>query len=104
MNHSIRLLFAAGLIIFCSAGFTQKPAAPEPPVSAKQGQLYYWYTQPYDQFNDQKTLADEKWELWSLYFVLIDTDPIGGTLLMKGYFNNAYPHNQWALVFLYGHF
>ena len=69
------------------------------------GQLYYWYTVPYDSYNDRKTLPDEIFELWALYDVLIDQDPTaGGYLLMKGYFNNAQPHNQLPQVLLYGHF
>jgi hypothetical protein len=39
-----------------------------------------------------------------MYGFNVDTSPSGGTELMRGYFNNAYPHNQNPLVILYGHF
>src|ERR1700737_1305196 len=91
MNLPIRLLFIAGLLIFCAAGFTPKPAThpDSAPLNAKQ-ELYYWYTWPYDTYNDRKILAQVEYELWVLYGYNVDTSPSGGTLLMRGYFNNAH--------------
>lgn len=105
MNLPIRLLLVAGLTIFCTASFTPRSTthADSSPTEAKQ-MLYYWYTWPYDFYNDRKTLADEEYELWVLYGFNVDTSPSGGTELMRGYFNDAYPHNQNPLVILYGHF
>jgi hypothetical protein len=124
MNLPSRFLLIAGLIFLCTAGFTARtvntPAKPRPkqsflkmapiPHPAGQaktqiGQLYYWYAPPYDWYNDRKTLPDETYELWVMYGCLIDQDPSSsGILVMKGYFNNAYPHNQFPQVLLYAHY
>jgi hypothetical protein len=93
----------AGLATFCLTGFKPKPTG-ETAASTPRQMLYYFYTYPYDFYNDRKTLADEEYELWVMYGFNVDTSPSGGTLLMKGYFNDAYPHNQLPMVLLYGHF
>ena len=108
MNLPMRLLLLAGIVTLFSTAFTKKSlsketAHPAAATAAKQ-QQFYWYTYPYDQYNDQKTVADEEWELWCWYGFPVGTTPGGGTLLMKGYANNAYPHNQLPMVQLYGYF
>lgn len=105
MNLPIRLLLMAGLTIFCTAGFTPKPnPRPDSATPGAKQMLYYWFTWPYDSYNDRKTVADEEYELWVLYGYNVDESPSGGTELMRGYFNGAIPHNQNPLVILYGHF
>lgn len=66
--------------------------------------LYYWYSYPYDTYNDRKTLNDEIYEMWFYYAALVDTDPSGGVLIEKGYYTGAYPHNQLPSYFLYVHY
>ncbi len=65
--------------------------------------LYYWYSWPYDTYNDRKTVNDEINEMWLYYAALVDTDPSGGVLIEKGYYTGAYPHNQLPSYFLYVH-
>ncbi|GGB23632.1 hypothetical protein [Puia dinghuensis] len=95
------------VLVIAGAAFRKpliaSPASSPSPHAAKQ-QVYYWYTYPDDTYNDFTTIANEESELFYQYGVLIDQSPSGGTLLMKGYLFNTYPHNQPASVLLYGHF
>jgi len=107
MNLPMRLLLTAGVITLLFTAFTKKPLpkeAPRPTTAAPKTLLLYWYTYPYDSYNDWKTTSDEEYELWVMYGFPVDQTPGGGTLLMKGYYNDAYPHNQLPYVLLYGHF
>ena len=109
MNLPIRLLLTAGLATLLFTAFTKKTLPTETPkpaaATASPKTLYlYWYTYPYDMFNDWKSIADEEYELWVMYGFPVDMTPGGGTLLMRGYYNDTYPHNQLPYVLLYGHF
>ncbi len=134
MNRlSISLLFAAGLTILCGTSFSKKPtasisspatsaaalktpnttSAPNAPARHRlkmetllrpNQTLYYWYSYPYDTYNDRKTVNDEIYEMWFYYAALVDTDPSGGVLVEKGYYTGAYPHNQLPSYFLYVHY
>jgi hypothetical protein len=129
MNRlSISLLLVAGLIILCGTSFSKRSAfststafpksstasVTAPNASAKHRlkmetllrpsqTLYYWYSYPYDTYNDRKTVNDEINEMWLYYAALVDTDPSGGELIEKGYYTGAYPHNQLPSYFLYVH-
>jgi len=64
----------------------------------------YWYSYPGDQFQYFNTIPNEEWRLWVLLGgVEVDTNPMGGTLLEKGYLLPGIPH-LLAYSFLYGHF
>ncbi|WP_431211755.1 hypothetical protein ACQ86N_39075 [Puia sp. P3] len=66
---------------------------------------YYWFLVPGDVFNDYASLADEINEWWWFYDgVLINTSPMGGTLIARGYINGNIPHTGFPLVNLYAHF
>jgi len=121
MNRlSICVLLVAGLTAFCgTASANNLPTKaslvlPAPardstifigvPYRPLQGTLFYWYSWPYDTYNDRKTIPDEEWEMWFYYAALVDTDPSGGELIERGYLNNAYPHNMLPSQFLYVHF
>jgi len=109
MNLPMRLLLAAAVVTLITTAFTAFPKktlpkdAPRAKEEAKQIMLY-WYTYPYDFYNDYKNIADEEYELWAMYGFPVNQTIGGGTLLMRGYVNNANPHNQLPYVFLYGHF
>jgi hypothetical protein len=106
MNRPICLLLIAVVAILLSTAFIKKdlPKEAPRPATASRQQLFYWYDPWYDQFNDWKTIAQEEWELWALYGAPVDQSSSAGTLIMKGYPNNAYPHNTLPMVLLYAHF
>lgn len=102
-------ILAAFLVLALSgAGFTKKSSAPVLPArttAASMQTLYYFFSWPYDVYNDRKTLNDEIYEMWIWYGgVLIDTDPSGGTLIERGYPDKAQPHDMLPVIFLYAHF
>ena len=101
----IRLLLVAGLVTLFFTAFTKKTIprdAPHPTEAARQV-ILYWYTFPYDFYNDYKTIAQEEYELWAMYGYPVDQVPGGGTLLMKGYLYYGTPHLPPSAL-LYGHF
>ncbi|HVS95768.1 MAG TPA: hypothetical protein VHE54_04755 [Puia sp.] len=88
-----------------------KPAAASgrpfaPLLKSSKQYIYYWYTEPDDTYNDYETLDNEEYELSWIYGgnLVVDTDPMGGTLLSEGYMTNEYPHRMFAAAYLYGHF
>jgi hypothetical protein len=119
---------AIAMLALAGSAFTPKPAAPtekkapysaatlrwlirqpcllvsSAPTKAKYDLGLYWYTYPDDSYNDFNTIPNEEWELW-LYFggLEVDTNPLGGTLLEKGYLMYGWPH-LLAYSFLYGHY
>jgi len=64
---------------------------------------YYWYDTN-DNYVDFNTVAEEEYNLEVEYGVLVDENPMGGTLLEKGYQNPGKPHMAFPGSFLYGHF
>jgi hypothetical protein len=100
---SILGIFAFLLVLTIAGLGFRKPVAPSAPATTKTA-WYYWYTYPDDTYNDFNTISGEENELFWEYWVPIDQNSAGGTLLMRGYINNVYPHNFPASVFLYGHF
>ena len=71
---------------------------------AKSDMSYYWYSYPSDGYVDYNTVAGEEWNLWvGMGGVEVDTNPIGGILLEKGYLMYGTPHGV-VYEFLYGHF
>jgi hypothetical protein len=67
--------------------------------------MYYFYSMPYDQYNDYTDVNDEMWE-WEMLLggVSINQNPVGGTCLAEGYYNNTYPHNNFPAVYIYAHY
>jgi hypothetical protein len=98
---SVRLLLLTAVLVFSGAAFSKTSDAA--PVATRQV-YYYWYSWPDDTYNDEETAAYETNEMWIYYDAWVDQDPSGGTLIERGYVNNAYPHNEFASVFLYAHF
>ena len=108
MNRiAISILLAAGLLLFCSTSFTT-PFTPSNPASSTRtirNTSYYWFLYPSDQFNDYASLTAEEEEWWYYYDgVVINTNPIGGTLIARGYLNGNYPHTSYPSAFIYAHF
>jgi hypothetical protein len=96
----MRLLLLTLPLVFSGAAFSKtSDAAP----LARQVS-YYWYSYPYDTYNDYNTLAEEEWEMWVYYDAPVNTDPAGGTLIERGYTNHVYPHEFPAVYFLYVHY
>jgi hypothetical protein len=96
----MRLLFLTLPLIFSGAVFS-KTADAAPPVRQVS---YYWYSYPYDEYNDYETVANETYEMWVWYGVPVNSDPAGGTLIERGYTNNVYPHEFPPVEFLYEHY
>ena len=133
-RSAIYLLLIAGAFALCSTAFSGKSAvavrsivapptvplatpftvaAPATPTRKRlkmetllrpDQTLYYWYSWPYDTYNDRKTLNDEIWEMWFYYAALVDTNPSGGILIERGYNNGNYPHSLLPYYFLYVHY
>jgi hypothetical protein len=108
MNLPIRLLLIAGLLTLCGSFRPVSHATiPSPAASASpRTVLYYLYTYPDDVYNDHLSLQQETYEWWVFYggIIGIDTDPIGGTIIARGYNNNYYPHYNFPTAYLYAHF
>lgn len=98
-------------LLFTTLAFTGKPRQlaqqakkAEANFAARQA-LYYWYFEPGNVYNDENSLAGEELEMWIYYDgVLINTNPLGGTLIEEGFYNNTNPHNEPAYYYLYAHF
>lgn len=104
---SLRLLLIAGLLTFCGSfkpASSSTVSSPAAPVNTRTV-LYYWYTYPDDVYKDHVSLQQETNEWWVYYggMVGIDTNPIGGTLIARGYNNNYYPHYNFPTAYLYAH-
>lgn len=95
----LRLLLVASTWIITSSAVNPQDARP-----AKVHQVeYYWYDEPQDNFDNFDT-TDDMINTWqNLLGVPINTIPGGGTLILKGYTNDAYPHNLPCSVYLYAH-
>ncbi|GGB23670.1 hypothetical protein GCM10011511_54410 [Puia dinghuensis] len=66
--------------------------------------LYYWYLEPEDVYNDELSIGDECFEWWvALGGMIIDQNPMNGTLIVCGYLNDNYPHSAYPAVYLYAH-
>jgi hypothetical protein len=123
---SIRLLAIAGALVLSLSGATAKPATgthitattlhwliAQPcihsldalaPAAKKWDISYYFYSYPEDNYVDYNTVVNEEWDLWLWYGgVEMGTNPIGGTLLEKGYLTAGWPHG-YVSVFIYGYF
>jgi len=97
----LTVLFLLGAVATSFSSHSKPvPKAPDTHMAA-----YYWFLIPGDYFNDYATLADEEDEWWWYYDgVLINTNPMGGTLIAKGYINGNIPHTGFPLINLYAHF
>ncbi|HWK07366.1 MAG TPA: hypothetical protein VNS58_27225 [Puia sp.] len=97
---SIRFTLAIlAWLVFCSAFTSWQPAS----VSSKKI-YYYFYNYPDDTINAYSDTADEEAALESVLGVTVDTNAPGGTIVVKGYSNNNYPHNVLPSVLLFAHY
>jgi hypothetical protein len=96
--HSLRLAVLAIAWVCCSSAFTVKKASAKP-----NPQFFYWYLAANDTFNSYLNTDDEITEQENETGLWVDNNPAGGTLLVRGYDNNNYPHNLLPSVLLYGH-
>jgi hypothetical protein len=66
--------------------------------------IYYWFIYPYDQYNDWATLSQESFEWWVwLGGGVLNTNPMGGTLIACGYMSSVQPHIAYPAIYLYLH-
>ena len=96
--HSFRLAVLAIAWVLCSSAFSVKKA-----TAKANPQYFYWYLAANDTFNNYLNTNDEITEMEAETGMSVDTNPAGGTLLVRGYDNNVYPHNLLPSVLLYGH-
>ena len=101
----MKVLTAIAVLTLSGAGFAKKPApaSPASPTGKTNVNTYYWYSAFDGSYNDDETLAWEEWEMEIYYDCSnVNTNPVGGTLIEKGYTinNPGFPAN----VFLYAHF
>jgi len=98
-------LLLTGLLLLGATAFAPSTHPKRSPSANLRMTAYYWFTMPGDQFNDYATLAEEEDEWWWYYDgVNINTNPLGGTLIARGYINGNIPHTGFPLVNLYAHF
>lgn len=64
---------------------------------------YHFYLNGGTTYDGWYTTSQEIDRLELMYGVLVDTSPLGGSLLASGYAIKGYPHLIYASVFLYGH-
>lgn len=102
----LSLLLALGLIVLCGTSFTKDTkASPQSTPIAHRGVNFYWYSYPDDEYNDYADIYDEENYWWYYYDgVVVNTNPIGGTLIARGYSGNSYPHGTTPSAWLYAHF
>jgi len=98
-----RLAIAAGLCLLFTAFTPQRSFSPKVFVS-QTSVHYYYYLADDDSYDSYSTVSEEIIRMQTLYGVLVNTNPFGGTLVALGYLNNAYPHNIWPSSYLYAHF
>ena len=96
--HSFRMAVLATALVFCSSASPVKKATAKP-----NPQFFYWYIAANDTFDNYLNTDDEINEQENATGLWVDTNPAGGTLLVRGYDNNVYPHNLLPSVLLYGH-
>jgi hypothetical protein len=104
---------AAAILVLCtsfhplqettSSREISKPALSQLGAAARQGDLF-WYIDGGTEYTGYISVEDETDDLMEEYGVLVDTSPVGGTLLASGYPIYGYPHLFFASAFLYGHF
>jgi len=104
LSYYVPALALAAVFLLSGAAPAPK-AAPTSSTKANFQMMYYWYDDPGDYYDQYATVADEENELWILYGgYVINTSPIGGTVVAEGYLNNNYPHTQGPSVWLYIHY
>ena len=96
--HSFRLAVLAIAWVCCNSAITVKKATPK-----SNPQVFYWYIASTETIDNYLNTADEITEQENATGLWVDTNPAGGTLMVKGYDNNLYPHNLLPSVLLYGH-
>ena len=105
---------AAAILVLCTSFHPLQGASSSREISkpafssqlgatARQGDLF-WYIDNGTEYTGYISVADETDDLEGEYDVLVDTNPVGGTLLASGYPVYGYPHLIFASCYLYGHF
>jgi hypothetical protein len=111
LSYYAPALALAAVLALSGAAFALSPAAKNTTITAATSardhyqMMYYWYDDPGDYYDQYATITDEENELYILYGgYVIDTNPIGGTVVAEGYLNNNYPHTQYPSAYLYIHY
>lgn len=99
----VKVAFAASWFLLFIA-FTPVNKAASPAAAVHQNAHYYYYWADDDSFDAYNTVSDEIVHLQGIVGATVNTNPLGGTLLARGYINNWYPHGVWPSSYLYVHY
>ena len=80
-----------------------KPAKNRSSANVQRDQYYYWYLDSGKVYDDWTSVSQEITRLEDEYDVYVDEDPVNGTLIASGYFEEGYPHYTYASILLYSH-
>ena len=83
--------------------FTPVNKAAAPSAAVKDAHYYYYWADD-DSYDAYNTVSDEILHLQGIVGATVNTNPLGGTLLARGYINNWYPHGVWPSSYLYVHY
>ena len=100
---------ATSLLVLCTSFHPTTVSSKQHAASAGSGSAarvgnLFWYIDGGTVYHDWVSADIEAYELEEEYGVMVDTNPVGGTLLSSGYPIYGYPHLIFASTFLYGHF
>jgi hypothetical protein len=101
LSFRIPALALVMVLFLSSATPAHAPAVLSSPKSMMY--VYNWYTVPDDSFIDYETLSYEENEWIMILNTNCDTNPMGGTLIAKGYLRSNYPHITYPDCYLYSH-
>ena len=103
---SFRGVAVATLLLLACISFSSGKDAcpPEKGNSTLTSANYHYYLASGDVYDGYYTVAQEISRLEVMYNVFVDTNPLGGTLLARGYTVFGVPHMIWPASLLYGHF
>ena len=94
---------ATSLFVLCTSFSDRQIAGSETAAAARVGNLF-WYIDDGTVYNDWTSVDNETTEMEDEYGVLVDTDPVGGTIVSIGYPVYGLPHDVYPSCYLYAHF
>jgi len=100
---SYRLAMAIALCMSITS-FSAPSATFARASSSTDNNLYYFFSADDDSYQTHCTTSTEVVRLQTIYGVVVNGSPFGGTLVERGYSSPITPHQVWPSVFLYAHF
>jgi hypothetical protein len=97
---------AALLLFFCTTISPVKAGSPDPRQQSAAAFVpyFYWYLASNNAYLGYQSEDQEIDNLEGTYQVYVDTNPGGGTLLARGFFQYGSFHTLPPSINLYGHF